>query len=170
MDVGAPEVGLASARRLSASTATPEIAIADPIIEDLGRRLAVTRLPPDDGVDDWTDKTNAAYLRDLIASAAANRRFRLDPGRIGSDSRPRPRERQSDPRAGRELGVRLPLVLVEGACVTLIAEKQKTRYDPFMRTSDEAQADRRRRRRHAAFCAERGGMMKKNHAGSRVTY
>jgi hypothetical protein len=43
----------------------------------------------------------------------------------------------------------------------LIAEKQKTWYDPFMHASDEAQADRRCPGRDAAAYAGLGRMTKK---------
>ena len=42
-----------------------------------------------------------------------------------------------------------------------IAEKQNSRYDPFMRATNEAQGDRRSLGRDAAFCAGRGRMMNK---------
>jgi hypothetical protein len=42
----------------------------------------------------------------------------------------------------------------------LVAEKQKYRYDPFVRASDEAQADRHRLKRDAARYAGMGRMTK----------
>jgi pimeloyl-ACP methyl ester carboxylesterase len=42
------------------------IAIPDPVIEDLRRRLNDARLPPDDHERDWTDGTSPAYLRELV--------------------------------------------------------------------------------------------------------
>jgi pimeloyl-ACP methyl ester carboxylesterase len=44
-----------------------KIAVSDDVLDDLQRRLANTRLPPDAGPAGWSDGVEPAYLADLIA-------------------------------------------------------------------------------------------------------
>ncbi|MGZ6034413.1 MAG: epoxide hydrolase family protein, partial [Myxococcaceae bacterium] len=43
-----------------------QISVAEPVLEDLSRRLRATRLPEDDKADTWDAGMNPTYLRDLI--------------------------------------------------------------------------------------------------------